>query len=213
MANLTPCKRFVFGVIAAAVTAVCIAYSAIPYVASNILLSPERHPPNRHPPHTVKHVEFTGAEVSLVGWHFRATGEPRGTSVYPWHCWQSRRCDWHCRSFNPCGFDVIAYDSRAQGESGGEHCTYGYYEVQDLQQVLNAIQRRPIILLGYSMGAAVALQASATDDRVKAVIAVETFSDLESVIRDRTQFFPQRKDNPALLVSSWETRQLSNRCR
>jgi fermentation-respiration switch protein FrsA (DUF1100 family) len=95
--------------------------------------------------------------------------------------------------FVPRGFDVIAYDSRAHGESEGDACTYGFYEKADLMKVLDqAPDAAPIVLLGTSLGAAVALQAAALDKRVALVIAVATFSDLRSVASDRAPFFASK---------------------
>ena len=37
------------------------------------------------------------------------------------------------------GFDVVAYDSRAHGESEGDVCTYGFYEKEDLRRVLDRV--------------------------------------------------------------------------
>ena len=91
--------------------------------------------------------------------------------------------------FARTGFDVIAYDSRAHGDSGGESCTYGYHEKKDLMRVLDTVTARPIILVGASLGAAVALQAAAEDDRVAAVVAAEVFSDLSTIVRERAPFF------------------------
>ena len=34
--------------------------------------------------------------------------------------------------FQRRGVDVVAFDSRAHGESDGEMCTYGYWEKRDL---------------------------------------------------------------------------------
>ncbi|HKH46916.1 MAG TPA: alpha/beta fold hydrolase, partial [Thermoanaerobaculia bacterium] len=87
------------------------------------------------------------------------------------------------------GFDVIAYDSRAHGDSGGDTCTYGYFEKKDLRRVLDTVPSGPIVLLGTSLGAAVALQEAADDPRVSAVVAAETFSDLRTVARERAPFF------------------------
>lgn len=86
------------------------------------------------------------------------------------------------------GFDVVAYDSRAHGDSDGEACTYGFYEKQDLGRVLDTIATGPIVLLGTSLGAA-ALQHPAEDARVSAVVAAETFSDLRTVATERAPFF------------------------
>jgi pimeloyl-ACP methyl ester carboxylesterase len=48
---------------------------------------------------------------------------------------------------------VIAYDSRRHGESGGDVCTYGYYEKEDLRRVIDALERGPVVLMGTSLGA------------------------------------------------------------
>ena len=47
---------------------------------------------------------------------------------------------------------------------------------------------RRAILLGVSLGGAVALQEAPDDPRVAGVVAVATFSDLESIARDRAPF-------------------------
>ena len=49
--------------------------------------------------------------------------------------------------------------------------------------------RGPIVLVGTSLGAAVALQEAARDARVTAVVAAETFSDLRTVATERAPFF------------------------
>jgi pimeloyl-ACP methyl ester carboxylesterase len=89
----------------------------------------------------------------------------------------------------PPGCDSVAYDSRAHGESDGDACTYGYFEKDDLRQALDATAAaEPIVLIGTSLGAAVALQHVPRDKRVRAVIAVESFSDLRTVATERAPF-------------------------
>lgn len=84
---------------------------------------------------------------------------------------------------------MIAYDSRAHGESDGEMCTYGFFEKRDLARVLPTAAAGPIVLIGASLGAAVALQESADNPAVSAVVAAEAFSDLQTVARERAPFF------------------------
>jgi dipeptidyl aminopeptidase/acylaminoacyl peptidase len=55
--------------------------------------------------------------------------------------------------------------------------------------VIDSVETGPIVLIGGSLGAAVALQAAADDPRVHAVVAVETFSDLRTVASERAPFF------------------------
>jgi uncharacterized protein len=87
------------------------------------------------------------------------------------------------------GFDVVAYDSRAHGDSGGEICTYGFYEKRDLHRVIDVLESGPVIVMGSSLGGAVALQAAAEDARISAVIAAESFSDLRTVAAERAPWF------------------------
>ena len=75
------------------------------------------------------------------------------------------------RRFTALGFDVVAYDSRAHGNSTGDACTYGYFEKDDLRLVLDQLNASNVVLLGTSLGAAVALQAgrdsARQDDRFR----------------------------------------------
>ena len=48
--------------------------------------------------------------------------------------------------------------------------------------------------MGFSMGAAVALQAAADDPRIDAVVAVSPFSDLRTIVHERAPFFATRRD-------------------
>jgi len=99
------------------------------------------------------------------------------------------------RRFTPHGLEVVAYDSRANGDSGGNICTYGFYEKRDLRRVLDALDGLdpaplgPVILVGTSLGAAIALQTAAEDRRITAVVAAESFSDLRTIATERAPWF------------------------
>jgi uncharacterized protein len=134
-------------------------------------------------------MKLQGDGVILRGWRFPATDAPRGTIIFLHGVADNRSSGIGVgQRFTTRGFDVIAYDSRANGESGGDACTYGYYEKRDLSRVIDTVVARPIILLGQSLGAAVALQTAAEDDRVAAVVGAEVFSDLRTLARERAPF-------------------------
>ena len=88
------------------------------------------------------------------------------------------------------GYNVFLYDSRRHGNSGGNFCTYGFYEKHDTTTILNYLETRSdlrlggIGLFGSSMGAAVAIQVAAIDKRVVAVVAESGFATLRSVFDD-----------------------------
>ncbi len=138
-------------------------------------------------------LEVEGEGVLLRGWWFHGVGQKRGTIVYLHGVGDNRGSSVGIAGhYTARGFDVIAYDSRAHGESQGDACTYGFYEKRDLGRVLARIEVKPIILFGSSLGAAVALQAAAEDRRVDAVVAVAPFSDLRTVATERAPFFASR---------------------
>ena len=86
------------------------------------------------------------------------------------------------------GFNVVLYDQRAHGRSGGKYCTFGYYEKKDVSKVLNKILKKyaklPIGIHGTSLGGAVALQALAIEKRLSFGIIESTFDTLENVIEE-----------------------------
>jgi alpha-beta hydrolase superfamily lysophospholipase len=155
--------------------------------AADALLHPARRPIDRHPTASFDAVDFSGVDgVLLKGWRYPAAADRRGTIVVLHGIADNRTSSIGIADrFTRRGFDLIAYDSRAHGESGGDACTYGYYEKRDLRAVLDTVGARPIVVIGASLGAAVALQAAAEDDRIAAIVAAETFSDLETIARER----------------------------
>ncbi len=79
--------------------------------------------------------------------------------------------------FHSLGWNVLAIDLRAHGESGGEKVTGGHFERHDLSHVIDQLlERQPaetkqIVLFGVSMGSAIATQVAAMRDDVAGVIA------------------------------------------
>jgi alpha-beta hydrolase superfamily lysophospholipase len=175
------------GVIAAAGAVV---WSQLPALGAGGLLHPAHRPMTAATPPTCVDSVFEGVGVTIGGWRCRAPGDPRGTIVYLHGIADNRGgAGGIVQRFGPRGFDVIAYDSRAHGNSGGDACTYGFFEKQDLRRVIDQAARGPIALIGTSLGAAVALQEAADDRRVRALVAAESFSDLRTVAIERAPRF------------------------
>jgi pimeloyl-ACP methyl ester carboxylesterase len=133
---------------------------------------------------------FQGEGIELRGWHSAAIGKRRGTLIYL-HGVADNRVGGGgiIERFRERGFDVVAYDSRAHGASGGRACTYGYFEKLDLKRAIDTLKPGPVVLLGSSLGAAVALQTAAIDPRISAVVSAEAFSDFRTVATERAPFF------------------------
>lgn len=185
--------RWRWGLIGLAVVVVAalgVARDQLPAAGANGLLRPARSSVIAVPPAACQDEVFRGDGLRLRGWRCPTSTARRGTLVYLHGIADNRSgAVGVVERFGKRGLDVVAYDSRAHGESDGSICTYGFNEKRDLQRVLDTVQAGPVILLGTSLGAAVALQAAATDPRVTGVVAAETFSDLRTVATERAPFF------------------------
>ncbi len=169
------------------------ASAAAPGVLAGALLHPARRTVDRQVPVGCADATFDGEGVQLRGWRCGATTARRGTVIYLHGIADTRASAAGLATVFPHkGFDLIAYDSRAHGESDGDACTYGYYERRDLVRVLNTVEDGPIVLVGVSLGAAVALQTAAIDRRVSAIVSVDVFSSLRAIALERAPFFVTR---------------------
>ncbi len=101
---------------------------------------------------------------------------------------------------NAMGHDVILYDHRSHGRSGGMHVTFGVQERDDLRRILDtAIQRQYIdervVTIGFSLGGGSVLQHASVDERVAGVVAVAPFGDFRAAIRTfRDRYAPWLDD-------------------
>ena len=89
--------------------------------------------------------------------------------------------------FARSGYGIVAYDLRHHNESGGRHCTLGYWEHDDLCALSAYVQTqlapgRPIAYWGFSLGATVSLLATAQSNNVFAVIAHCPFASMRAVV-------------------------------
>jgi fermentation-respiration switch protein FrsA (DUF1100 family) len=87
------------------------------------------------------------------------------------------------------GYNVLIYDSRAHGESGGTSTTWGYYEKYDLEQWVKWVAaehpQSVIGVHGISMGAATALMHAELNESSKQVsfyVIDSAYSDLEDLL-------------------------------
>jgi uncharacterized protein len=169
---------------------VAVLWGQLPALGAGGLLHPARQVTHLPPPDHCVAADFAGEGITLKGWRCTTTDRARGTIVYLHGIADNRgSATGVIQRFLARGFNAVAYDSRAHGESQGDACTYGFFEKQDLHRVIDAIGTGPVVLMGTSLGAAVALQEAADDPRVSAIVAAETFSDLRTVATERAPSF------------------------
>jgi pimeloyl-ACP methyl ester carboxylesterase len=173
------------GVVVAAAAGTWGNHVAIPAWGANALLHPGRRILEPAVAARYETVRFTGDGVDLEGWRVPALGPRRGTVVYLHGVADNRGSALGAVRLTRRGFDLVAYDSRGHGGSGGDACTYGFYERRDLRKVIDTLPAEAVVLMGTSLGGAIALQAAAEDSRIRAVVALESFSDLATVAAER----------------------------
>ncbi|HWB54917.1 MAG TPA: alpha/beta fold hydrolase, partial [Tepidisphaeraceae bacterium] len=87
------------------------------------------------------------------------------------------------------GYHVLAVDLRAHGHSDGRDTTAGYFERHDISQVIDQLRTlrpgktRQIILLGISMGAAVAAATANVRDDIAAIILDSPYAHFRQAAR------------------------------
>ena len=85
------------------------------------------------------------------------------------------------------GANVLLFDYRGRGYSEGNFMSLGHFELLDtsaaIEYTVSKAPDVPLGLLGYSMGAAVAIMAAARDERIGAVVADSSFASERGLIR------------------------------
>lgn len=91
------------------------------------------------------------------------------------------------------GYNSVAVDLRAHGQSEGRFCTFGVKEKQDISALMDTLLASEklttnIGVWGQSLGGAVALQSMGFDKRIKFGIIESTFSDFKSITHDYVKY-------------------------
>jgi pimeloyl-ACP methyl ester carboxylesterase len=141
-------------------------------------------------------VEFSSPDgIPLKGWYVPAASEERGTIILC-HGLNRTRIEMlpEAAFAHELGYDVLLFDFRHHGQSGGNLTTLGYQERLD---VLGAVRyargelksARPVVAWGISMGAAAALMAAADSAEIDAVISDSTFLSFEDTAIHHLKLF------------------------
>ncbi|MDQ3031897.1 MAG: alpha/beta fold hydrolase [Myxococcota bacterium] len=137
----------------------------------------------------------TTDNVDLAGWYVPAADPARLTVVV---CHGVGSNHWGAiglaQTLHDAGdLDVVLFDFRAHGVSGGELYTYGAHERRDVSAIVAWARERtagrPLALVGWSAGAATALLYAADDPSVDRVVAINSFADMTEMASRRRPFF------------------------
>jgi pimeloyl-ACP methyl ester carboxylesterase len=113
--------------------------------------------------------------------------------------------------FRQHGFNIVIYDNRFHGRSGGEACSFGFFEKDDLKAVVDwAIAKGgPDTVVGThgeSLGAAITLQHAVIDLRISFAISDCAFSNLDQLFHIRLGEDYHLPPFPVLSLCGWFAR-------
>lgn len=116
--------------------------------------------------------------------------------------------------FRNLGFNVLIYDLRRHGKSGGTYCTFGYYEKYDLMMLVSWVKEKTgadtvIGTHGESMGAVVSMLHAAIDPRVDFMVSDCGFTDLREQVAYRLKVEYRLGKFPLLYLASFFSKILS----
>ncbi len=106
------------------------------------------------------------------------------------------------------GYNVFAFDLRGRGESSGSRDRLGSAELSDVATAVAYVRRRkgelPVILHGFGLGAALAIQSAANGLGVECVIADSAFDSQREHLRYQHRHIPA----PLFNAACWIARRL-----
>jgi pimeloyl-ACP methyl ester carboxylesterase len=130
-----------------------------------------------------------------IRYHSEGRGEPALVFIHGWACDRSHWAEQVERFGNER--QVVTLDLAGHGDSGKERTNWTIESLgEDVRAVVLALDLKQVVLIGHSLGGAVALEtASEIPERVVAVIGIDTFHNVD------------RRVDPSMartLVARWE---------
>jgi pimeloyl-ACP methyl ester carboxylesterase len=155
-------------------------YVVLPLIEGYQTLRPTRYPIGDVTPAALglayEDVTLTTRDgLKLYGWYIPSQNR---AAVIDVHAYNGNRTGviYHAQLLAEQGYGVLLFDLRAHGESQGKIFAMGWDADQDILAALEYLQDRPEVdpqrigVLGLSIGAEIALQTAAGDQRLKAVV-------------------------------------------
>ena len=170
-----------------------IAYLGISTVVADKLSKPTRKSLTSNPAALemrYENVQFNSVpdNVPLKGWYVDSPGEK---VIVMMHGRNSIRDDTSvgmldiAKELYGNNYDLLMFDFRAHGESGGERYSLGWWETRDIAGAIAYLKGRGVTAVGtlaFSMGAATELLAAPNQPEMRAIVADSAFSDLSLLL-------------------------------
>ena len=191
-------KRRLKWAISVSIVLVVIAYVGISYLIATGITKAERKEQEDHPSThglSFEEVEFVSREedVNLKGWYLPGKDE-MPTLIFVHGIGSVRTGDNSMElaaRLISLGYNVLLFDLRAHGTSGGDKVSGGVNEQQDVLGAFDYLVGRGVSsdtigVLGFSMGAATALLSVVQEPEIQALVADSPYADVSDLIAQET---------------------------
>ena len=130
--------------------------------------------------------------VTIKGWYFKQS-DTANCGVVLAHGWSDNRRGMlrYVHLFDSCGCDMVLYDHRVHGQSGGKYPSGGIYEKEDLHKITDwfkektGLEDNQIGWAGASWGAGTVMQAGGNGREMAFILSDSPFQDWHSAIFER----------------------------
>lgn len=169
------------------------------YASSNLILKLPRIPIDSNPKsfgydyESFKTITEDGVEID--GW-FVPSKKKKNSLIFVLHGWGANRSDiLPSTIFLAHEHNLVYFDFRNHGRSGGNKTSLTCLEIKDFEAVTHFIENKKqefshsMGVYGFSMGAAVAISGAAKMPEIKAVVAESSFSSFNQTIARFAKLF------------------------
>lgn len=208
--------RLLAGAVTAVVFLLIVAVGVVGWIGSERAI----HPARKVEAHALGEYQFaaitenvrfpSGDGTPLAGWFIPGAGAAAPTVVLLHGYGNSRAQLLPDADFlHAAGYNVLMFDMRGRGESGGGAVTAGAREPNDVEGAVTYLLTRSdidpgrIALEGVSLGASAGIIEMGRDQRVAAIVAEAPFSDLSGVIKKSFTHFVSLPSFPFAQVTTW----------
>jgi pimeloyl-ACP methyl ester carboxylesterase len=180
-------------ILAAVLIAILLAWLVAPVARAFVLVAGHPRAVTLPVDLPVDDVTFGPADARLEGWLVRGTaGAPAVVLGHGFTASREEMLPW-ARFLHDAGYNVLLFDSRACGESGGATVGLGAIEAQNIETAVRsakgAFATSRVGVLGISLGAGATILAAADDPEISAVVADSAWTDQDLQL-SRLSFLP-----------------------
>lgn len=149
----------------------------------------------------------TSDSLKLEGWYAKVNNAKGTVCLFHGHGGKKSGINAETQVFQKLGYNTLQLDFRAHGSSGGNTCTIGYYESEDVALAYDFIKdkgEKNIVLWGISMGAA-AVTKSINDYQLNPskIILEMPFGSILQAAEGRIKLMGLPSEPLARLITFW----------